>query len=458
MKKIALSLSVLALTLGFTACDNYELPNPPAQNNPQEAPVAVSDITVAAMPLAEGETAKVLDLKAYNDANELVPLATVDCATWPATYNMVADLYLSTEKFTTEAIPTTIENGVIYAAPDAIEAAILAKTQDPREATMTGGIAIAAVAGEDGTPIYVGGSDYRFGNIEYTIKPYDAEFTIEDTYYLVHGDTKTALNHSEMSPYDDPAFSVVIELTDDEVSAGYAWTVVGESGIVYGGTEELEGDLTLNGEGICTISGPVMFSFDMKELTYAISNAYEFIYTPGGSNSWTQADSNTLTSKDYTNYSGWAYLDGEWKFCATLDWSKPFGASDEEGMVSTSPAAGNLKANPAGVYYLTLNIISLEYTQTLMESCGVIGDATPNDWGAQTNLTQDAENPMIWTGKVKFNAGGEWKIRFNENWDFNLGGDMGDLEEGGGNFATPGEGEKTVTVNLSTRPYVVTVE
>lgn len=457
MKKIALSLSVLALSLGFTACDNYELPNPPAQSNPQEAPVGVEDIVISAVPAEEGAIAEIIDLKKYNDENKLVPLAVIDCANWPTSYDMVVSLYLKSMSYTTSAIPVTVQGNTLYAAADDIEAAILAKTKDPNVVDFIGSFAVAAKAGDNGTLINIGGADYRFGELDYIVKPYDADYTIEDTYYLVNGDNKIKLNHSDASPYDDPEFSVVVEITDDQAAAGYEWTLVSEAGIVYSG-EGLEGDLVNGGTGVCTLGGPVMFTFNLEQLTFAINNAYEFVYTPGGSNGWNQAASNALTSSDYTNYAGWAYLDGEWKFCATLDWSKPFGLSSEEGKVSTDPTAGNLKADPAGVYYLTLNIISLDYTMTLMESCGVIGDATPNGWDAQTNLTQDAENPMIWTGKVNFNAGGEWKIRFNEDWTYNLGGEMGNLEEGGPNIATPGEGEHTVTVDLSSHPYVVTVE
>lgn len=454
MKKIALSLSVLALAMGFTACDNYELPNPPAQSNPQEAPVGPDDIMIAAMPVADGEDA-VINLKAFNDADELVPLATVDCAGWPASFNMVPQLYLSNDKMATEAIPATVEDGVIYAAPDAIEAAILAKTKDPREIQLTGSFAIAAVAGENGTPVYIGGPEYRFGNFEYTIKPYDAAFTVEDTYYLVHGDTKTKLNHGDKSPYDDPEFSVVIEITNDEAAAGYSWTVAGASGISYGGAD-LEGTLVENGQGLCTLSGPVMFTFNMKDLTFKIGNAYTVIYTPGPANGWSVADSQTLFTNDYQTYTGWFAVADEFKFCAALDWSVNWGVGESENTLA--PDGGNIKVSQNGAYYASVNIVALTYSLTFMESCGVIGDATANGWDGQTNLTQSADNPLVWEGKVMFNAGGEWKIRFNDNWDFNLGGDMTNLTPGGANIATPGEGEHTVRVDLSQSPYVVTVE
>ena len=65
---------------------------------------------------------------------------------------------------------------------------------------------------------------------------------------------------------------------------------------------------------------------------------------------------------------------------------------------------------------------------------------------------------MIYRGTINFKGSGEWKIRFNDNWDYNLGGNMDNLTVGGDNIKTPGAGNKTVTVDLSKFPYTVTVQ
>ena len=51
---------------------------------------------------------------------------------------------------------------------------------------------------------------------------------------------------------------------------------------------------------------------------------------------------------------------------------------------------------------------------------------------------------------------GEYKIRCNDAWDIDFGGDPQDLDFKGGNIATPGEGTYDVTVDFSILPYTIT--
>ena len=91
---------------------------------------------------------------------------------------------------------------------------------------------------------------------------------------------------------------------------------------------------------------------------------------------------------------------------------------------------------------------------TLINTIGVIGDATPNGWDASTPLT--TTDNLIWTGTIAF-KGGEFKFRANDGWDINLGGAISDLTQGGDNIASPGEGNYEVTLDLITLPYSCTL-
>ncbi len=51
---------------------------------------------------------------------------------------------------------------------------------------------------------------------------------------------------------------------------------------------------------------------------------------------------------------------------------------------------------------------------------------------------------------------GEYKIRFNDNWDINYGGAADNFVFGGANIPSPGAGTYTVTVDFSSVPYSVT--
>ena len=102
------------------------------------------------------------------------------------------------------------------------------------------------------------------------------------------------------------------------------------------------------------------------------------------------------------------------------------------------------------MYYCKVNTASLKYSATLVSTIGVIGDATPAGWDASTPLT--TTDNLIWTGTIEF-KGGEFKFRANDGWDINLGGDLQNLTQDGGNIASPGEGKYDVTLDLSKLPY-----
>ena len=75
MKKFAL-LTVMGLCLGFTACDDYEEPNPAAQKNEQEAIFEAGGVTVT----PQSAQQNLIELDA---ASEQVPVLTVEATNVP---------------------------------------------------------------------------------------------------------------------------------------------------------------------------------------------------------------------------------------------------------------------------------------------------------------------------------------------------------------------------------------
>ncbi len=69
---------------------------------------------------------------------------------------------------------------------------------------------------------------------------------------------------------------------------------------------------------------------------------------------------------------------------------------------------------------------------TLLERVGVIGDATPQGWDGDTEMTYDAE-AHVYKINIELKKG-EIKVRFNGGWDLNLGGDPANLTPGGANI------------------------
>ncbi|MDE7397714.1 MAG: DUF5115 domain-containing protein, partial [Muribaculum sp.] len=182
-----------------------------------------------------------------------------------------------------------------------------------------------------------------------------------------------------------------------------------------------------------------------------------YLYTPGNSNGWNQSNSQRLATSDFSNYYGYVYLDGEFKFTNAPDWDHiNLGSTGEDGKLSTDGGAGNLNA-PAGLYYATVDMLSLTYTLTPITTIGVIGSATANGWDASTPLQMADGKGLIWEGNINFTPG-EWKLRANDGWDINLGGSMLDLIPGGDNLQSDWNGTKKVTLYLDTLPYMVEVQ
>ena len=89
MKKIAL-LSILALGFGFTACDNYEEPNPPAQSNPQESILKIEDVTV--VNALSNPSEYTYSLQEYSESDTPIQVATITCATLPSAYQFATNV------------------------------------------------------------------------------------------------------------------------------------------------------------------------------------------------------------------------------------------------------------------------------------------------------------------------------------------------------------------------------
>lgn len=432
---------------GLASCTGtYELPNPPAQSNPAEVPFDINNLSVASLSVNEGAT---LDLTTANANSQQIAVALAHAVDWPANY--LLDLTMNvTYKGKTVQVPTTTVNDTVYVAPDVLNDKFNTITKDPAVATISVNFTPKAKLANANSSFLLGGPGYTMGDETLTIKPFDPAVVIEDSYTLVVNDKSVALKHAgNESVYDDPKFSVVCDL-----NGASEWYVTNAAGDVKWAGEGQKGTMTAGTTGSVNLSGPFMFSFNMETKYFEIYTAYPQLYTPGDANSWSQAASTPIYTTDYVNYKGFVHVASMFKFCGTLNWDVNWGADNGK----LTPGGSNIKVEANGCYYVTANIATLEYSIALMTSCGVIGDATPKGWDGQTNLVQDSANPMIYRGTINFKGSGEWKIRFNDNWDYNLGGNMDNLTVGGDNIKTPGAGNKTVTVDLSKFPYTVTVQ
>ena len=470
---------------GLVSCDQVELPNPPAQSNPQEAIFDKGDLDVVADPAA---ATTVYDLTEYQDLGNLVPLADVaKMENIPSGYELHFGARLSKDdNFDKTEFACQVIDGKVVAEPDVLNGAIREFTKNVAETDVN--VKLYPYIVSTVNPSFSAKVESEYGPFALKFKPFAPTTVIEEAYYLLlsadafnwslEGAVKSI--HSSNNVYDDPEFRFQFTVTDDQIMrGGMYWKILPESvytsanwatGVWYGTTAE---DL-VNNEGKLThlhpeagldinVSGPIEMVINLDKGTFKYVQAIPFFYTPGGSNGWNAPASQQVWTSDYQNYAGFVRVDGGFKFNPDTSWSgRDFGVSapltfDGDPLTGTGVADGsnNIEAPVAGVYWVNLNYTDMSLKMVIVNSIGLIGDATEQGWGADTPLTPSADF-LVWTGTVKMGAG-EFKVRVNNNWDLSFGGEMTNLTyENGANMPSPGAGTYDVTMNLGVYPYAIT--
>lgn len=320
----------------------------------------------------------------------------------------------------------------------------------------------------------IGSTDNWYLPTTMDVTPIDLGIVVEEAYYLVgtvNGwDLSSAVKfaHSDKNVYDDPVFTLNIDIPTDQAEAGWWWKIVPESAFqaqswdgLYG--VETDGDTSLSGNlyaggnaGQLKTAGPQLFTIDMLSCTYSVTNAVPALWTPGNSNGWNPAASSQLTTTDYTNYQGFLYLNGEWLMTPAPNWDNKYALGEGGAGTLGFNASTNLPLpeQGAGLYWTQANLGNLTYSTTPVTVIGLIGDF--NGWGADVEMTP-SEDMLTWTAELTVEEGQGWKFRCNNGWDINLGGTLDDLVPNGANLSCPAAGTYVVTLNLAVHPYSATV-
>ncbi|MFP8488133.1 SusE domain-containing protein [Gracilimonas sp. Q87] len=203
---------------------------------------------------------------------------------------------------------------------------------------------------------------------------------------------------------------------------------------------------------------------------YSTCNYCPAIYVPGNyqgasgyTNDWSPADAPALSSLDglTDNYEGYVYManaNNEFKFTAVRDWSKDWGSNNgSTSELVDGDGETNATLAESGYYKMNVNINNLEYSVTKTD-WGVIGDATPNGWDSDTDMTYDPVN-KVWTVDINLTSG-TFKFRANDAWNLDYGDNEGDgeLDQGGGNISVSSAGNYIIILNLSEYPYTYSIE
>lgn len=221
-----------------------------------------------------------------------------------------------------------------------------------------------------------------------------------------------------------------------------------------------------------TVGNPATMETYSNVITYLVtpfSNELPKLAVPGNHQGWdpAAADVPVLASAGFgqTNYEGYVWLDGEYKFlmpdaAGAFAWGNTdYGDNGSFSGVLAEQGEVNAIAPVAGYYLVRANTGLLTYSAQLT-NWGIIGSATPDGWNSDQNMTYDPATKK-WTITLNLVGGQEIKFRANDDWGLNYGdtGNDGSLNEGGDNIPVATSGNYTVTLDLSTpRAYTYSLQ
>ncbi|MDE6310690.1 MAG: hypothetical protein K2L96_02590 [Muribaculaceae bacterium] len=497
MKKIKL-ISALALTVVMAACDDFELPNPPGQTNPDpEAYFADTDFALA--PVSE-----TLMLTEATEANHFVTVANITTLqNFPADYTLEVDMEIgnNAQFAKTTTVATTIDGNALTIDPSILNGAI---RDVVTKAPGTYGIdsRFVAYAAKGNTRVRLGGVNNYYLTEVLSVKTFEADKVIENVYYVVPCDAAgtpdwagaKAMNNTSganMVGYDYPEFALKVESPTPD---GYYFKIGAKSvveakdasqllGVNISDEQGMHGKLGASYEvGHVSITGDVLITINVELDSYDVSYAFEALYPFTSGNTSKPGDVMLLYTDNYISYSGVAMLNTVWYCAAQPDYKgavvfkqdTELGFEDSEdgltrtGALTTSADGGRLEVPVRGkhLFYIDVNLVQLTYSLTCLQTLSVIGDGNGWDLATAAPLTPSADF-KTWTAEgvvigneFKINANGAWAIGFSgTSVPDTTGKQVYEVhkQDGGDNLhATPGTYK--VTVNFSAYPYTVTLE
>ena len=342
--------------------------------------------------------------------------------------------------------------------------------------------------------------------IKVTINMLEYSFKVEvvnisEAYYLIGGEKDWTeaealtqpFTHSDKSVFEDPVFSYVIKggaerwFTFGDADALAAITKDNDWKQLYGYVDQqadkgsfarrcdMEGkpDNTFHVDGNAKF---YRFTVNMLTMEYEITalNFDPFVYFIGATDGWNNDEPNrqrlALTDENNGIYTGFLYCadpngwGNQFKFQKIFkNWDSQVNASHVQLSGDLEDAGGNdhnfTVSKGEGVYFVKLDLTNMTIEGTKVEYMGVTGDFC--GWNEGAEMTWNATEYCYELANAGATANG-WKFRVNgktdPNWKINLGGDMQNLTQDGGDFKVAASTIKLYPTRKTSDKIYCTVE
>jgi hypothetical protein len=180
---------------------------------------------------------------------------------------------------------------------------------------------------------------------------------------------------------------------------------------------------------------------------------------PGNHQGWNPGSAPRIAASSFgqTDFEGYVWLDGEFKFVAAdangvFDWNAgpDYGDNGDFSGILVETGESNCTA-AAGYYRVQANTAALTYNTTAV-SWGIIGAATPTGWDADVDFTYNPDTKKLEIASISL-VPGPFKFRGNNAWsngfDFGTVDADGYLLEGGDLTFDGPAGDYKVILDLS---------
>lgn len=494
MNKISIIAFAAAAVLGLSACDEYTLPNPPAQSNPAEPVFKAEGLTVTNLATAA------VDLPAISAANEQPVLAKATTVDFPSNCTLRLVLEVSPDETFETTAPVNVaiaEDGTVTASVYDLQTAInTAVTRNLEPVSIYTRYAAYAVNGQETARI--GGPDVYYATGAIDVVPVLIGHEIAENYILVGNFCDWDLTKGipftkvkEGNQYDEPEFMVNVEVSAAQAAEGFLWKVVpataattGSWDGAYGATPATDGATNGSlvaspeaetGAGAINSPGSYLINVNMYTLKYTTGYAYKELYINATGWYTDAARMLLLTTKDYIHYSGVARINRNFAlFCqpSVIDGLGYGLAADTQVTVNEDGSASasmelvtdltkitrfNIGGNR--LYWLDADIVALTWKASPIDVISIVGAF--NEWNVNDPdavMTPDAKvRNTIWTITNQTLPAGEFKFCVNHSWDISFGNTLDNIEQNGGNLKIDEAGVYDITLNFTTRPYSATV-
>ena len=431
MKKTFLySLAVLA-SVSLASCngdyDDWAQP----QHNPQEASAAKYGITFTAGPEAECN---------MPDEDGVINLVTVNSTDANVTGYTVKDLKVNGEAIKGEAVGNNIQ-------VNAVELEKILCKQNNSRASVARDINVESkvsvnLASGDAVAINT------VGTTTAKLKPTPTPAIDPNGYYMLgHLNGKDDWDNTDpvwMNEVSDGVYQAKVTTAKDKnwfkffegskfVSGDWDAINSGALGCKDNGCEDASGYIYYTGDKwgelqtlVIPGAGTWIVTLDMNNLTYSVGKP--ILYMAGDANGWNQID--ILNSDDGVHFTGYMYLNQNgFKFCTQPNWD----GTNYGGAFFGQESDNIMMTQEAGFYQVDVDLSAKTYTLTPF-TIGIIGNATPNGWAGDTDMTYNPEE-RCWELKNVELIDGEMKFRHTNDWNLNWGGPLDALVHDGDNIA-----------------------